>query len=71
MGDACSNMLVMTPTCGMMIATVVGSRSEFYQGESVTEIELPLKKFTETYFRITIIDEFGKRAWTNPIWLSS
>jgi hypothetical protein len=30
---------------------------------------LPLKRFKDSWFRITVIDEAGRRAWSNPFWL--
>ena len=47
-----------------------GSKGEFRDGELLTQWHLPIKKFSNAYFRITVIDENGKRAWTNPVWLN-
>ena len=39
-------------------------------GEGITECELPLAPFVGShYFRVTVVDAAGKRAWTNPVWL--
>ncbi len=39
-------------------------------GNGLTEAELSLDPFQSTgYFRITVRDEAGGRAWSNPIWL--
>lgn len=38
-------------------------------GEGLTEATLPLHMFRDGYFRVTIVDEAGNRAWSNPIWL--
>lgn len=38
-------------------------------GEDVRECELPLATFEGSYFRVTVMDAAGRRAWTNPIWL--
>ena len=46
-----------------------GARSKYITGEDLTEARLPLKKFKDGYFRITIRDKQGRRAWTNPVWL--
>ena len=46
-----------------------GSAVESKRGERLTEATLPLARFKGHYCRITIIDDAGKRAWSNPIWL--
>ena len=56
-----------------------GERYECRYGADLTETRIPLTMFHNagfevdpllgTYFRITIVDALGKRAWTNPIWL--
>ncbi|HVC32039.1 MAG TPA: CehA/McbA family metallohydrolase [Chloroflexota bacterium] len=38
--------------------------------DSLTECQFPLGPFAGSYCRVTVIDAAGKRAWTNPIWLS-
>jgi hypothetical protein len=38
-------------------------------GTGLTEATLPLAMFKCGYFRVTVVDEAGGRAWTNPIWL--
>jgi hypothetical protein len=45
-----------------------GSKAEKAQGEGLTEATLPIKRFKDSYMRITITDEKGLRAWTNPVW---
>jgi hypothetical protein len=37
-------------------------------GDGLTECTLPLDMFRR-YFRITVVDVAGGRAWTNPFWL--
>ncbi|MGO8947180.1 MAG: PHP domain-containing protein [Ktedonobacterales bacterium] len=39
-------------------------------GDSLTEITLSLDGFAGSYCRVTVIDHGGKRAWSNPIWLT-
>lgn len=35
----------------------------------MTECALPLSRFEASpYFRVTVVDANGARAWTNPIW---
>ena len=45
-----------------------GSRSE--HGCDLTRARLSLDPFGEgCYFRVTVTDDKGRRAWSNPIWL--
>jgi hypothetical protein len=45
-----------------------GSRSE--HGYGLTRARLSLEPFgEECYFRVTVTDDKGRRAWSNPIWL--
>lgn len=56
-----------------VIVTGVGARSQRHQGSPEQAVEtctLPLERFREHGFcRVTVVDDAGKRAWTNPIWL--
>lgn len=36
-------------------------------GDGLTECTLPVAMFTDTYFRVTVVDKDGGRAWTNPV----
>jgi hypothetical protein len=47
-----------------------GSRSERRHGNGLTGCRLPLERFSSSYCRVTIVDRFGRRAWSNPIWLA-
>jgi hypothetical protein len=38
-------------------------------GDGLTEGTLPLTMFNSGYFRVTVVDAAGGRAWSNPIWL--
>ncbi len=39
------------------------------RGDGVTSTTFSLDGFTDSYCRITVIDQHGRRAWSNPIWL--
>jgi hypothetical protein len=52
-----------------VFATGAGSVSRFVRGDGLTEATFPLEPFAGSYVRITVIDDAGKRAWSNPIWL--
>ena len=47
-----------------------GSRAKFVKGDGITEGHLPLKRFKDAYVRITVCDDQGRRAWSNPLWLT-
>ncbi len=39
-------------------------------GQALTQCSLPLDMFqSSAYVRVTVVDEAGNRAWSNPIWL--
>ncbi len=46
-----------------------GSRSLKVMGEELTEARFALKRFADSYLRITVVDAAGRKAWSNPIWL--
>ncbi len=46
-----------------------GAMSESCRGSGLTDCELPVKRFRGSWFRVTVIDDQQRRAWTNPIWL--
>ncbi|MCY4302259.1 MAG: CehA/McbA family metallohydrolase [Aestuariivita sp.] len=55
------------------VVTVQGSKcsAETKYGDNLTHITLPLNRFSASPFmRVTVIDQAGRRAWTNPIWKS-
>ena len=65
----CSPVDTITVVCGT-------SRTVSRFGRSITEAELDLSKLdngwlttkSSPWFRVTVIDHGGKRAWSNPIW---
>jgi hypothetical protein len=66
---ACSPVDTITVVCGT-------SRTVTRIGRAVTEAELDLKKLdngwlltkASPWFRVVLIDQAGRRAWSNPIW---
>ena len=46
-----------------------GARAQSQRGTDLTEVVFPLRRFAESYVRITAIDALGRLAWSNPIWL--
>lgn len=57
-----------------VIVTGLGAQSSREHGTPEQPIEsrtIPLERFMAGgYCRVTVIDDAGKRAWTNPIWLA-
>jgi histidinol phosphatase-like PHP family hydrolase len=45
-----------------------GWRSDVVIAEEVRDATLDLDKLRSPYWRLTVTDEDGKRAWTNPVW---
>ncbi len=37
-------------------------------GEPITEAEFDLAPFRGSYCRVTVVDQAGRQAWSNPIW---
>ncbi|PMP75147.1 MAG: phosphotransferase, partial [Roseiflexus castenholzii] len=45
-------------------------RSQRQLGQAITVCELPIPWIHEVpYIRVTVVDDAGRKAWTNPIWL--
>ena len=45
-----------------------GSKSQMVMGDGMEEATLPLKKIKDSWFRVTVADAEGRRAWSNPVW---
>jgi hypothetical protein len=45
-----------------------GWRSHVVLGDGLESVELDLSRLRSPFWRITVIDAHGKRAWTNPVW---
>ena len=60
---------VSTSEISTIILQGKSTRTVMRHGKSMTHNILPFEKLTPSpWLRLTIIDESGKRAWTNPIW---
>ena len=53
-----------------VMVTGRGSRAEKLLGKDLTSARLPLARFSDTFFRVTVVDNAGKKAWSNPVWLN-
>jgi len=65
------NNLVKVETSPAENITLVGkgSRSLSVNGNNITEAIFDLNQLDSNWFRISIIDKFGRFAWLNPVWL--
>jgi hypothetical protein len=57
-----------TPARSIALTGIHGWRSDVVIGESVTEAALALDTLRSPYWRVTVTDAGGRRAWTNPVW---
>lgn len=60
--------------CSPAAAIVVsgrGARSDRIHAPSLTAAEFSLAPFVGSYCRVTVVDQRGRRAWSNPIWLDA
>jgi hypothetical protein len=46
-----------------------GSEHHGGVGAPITEAEFDLAPFYGSYCRVTVVDQAGRRAWSNPVWL--
>ena len=69
-GDRSEVEIRTSPVKSIML---IGPKSRYLatHGAGITEHRFPLENFPDSYVRVTVIDESGKRAWSNPIWLDS
>jgi hypothetical protein len=47
----------------------LGARAQSTLGSDLTHADFSVDRFAGSYARITIVDDQGRRAWTNPIWI--
>ena len=52
-----------------IIAAGAGLATRCAHGQDVTRAILPIDCFAGGYVRITVTDDKGRLAWSNPIWL--
>jgi hypothetical protein len=65
------NGLLVIETSPVFQISIVGraSRNEKQWGTAMTRAELPIDKFKGDWCRIVAIDEAGKIAWSNPVYV--
>lgn len=63
-------VVVRCSPANRILLTGYASMCEQVSGNGLTGAELSLKRFKDSpYFRITVRDMHGGRAWSNPVWL--
>jgi hypothetical protein len=57
-----------SPARSVALTGIHGWRSDVATGERLEQVTLELAKLRSPYWRLTVSDAGGKRAWTNPVW---
>ena len=64
-----SEVLVCCSAASSVSVVGAGMGSRVVHGQELTRAKLSLEPFGEDgYFRVTVTDDKGRRAWSNPIW---
>jgi hypothetical protein len=66
-----TNNRTLTVRCSpasRIFVTGKGPTTKFVGGTGITHAEFDLSEFNSSYCRVTVRDELGQRAWSNPIW---
>lgn len=66
---AADEILIETSPVRTVFLTGPGSRCRHQRGDRLTSVSFPRQPFSGSYCRVTAVDDWGRRAWTNPIWL--
>ncbi|MCC6626379.1 MAG: CehA/McbA family metallohydrolase [Chloroflexi bacterium] len=61
---------VATSPARLIVVSGRAAASRVVRGPAVMEAALSVEPFAGSYCRVTVIDESGRRAWSNPIWLA-
>jgi hypothetical protein len=65
-----SEVIVECSPASTIIALGRGSAGAFSHGTGQRSARLPLDKFRKGgWLRVVVVDEAGRRAWSNPVWL--
>jgi hypothetical protein len=60
-------IVACSPASGV-VAVGDGTGSRLVHGHDLTRAVVPLESCQGPYVRITVVDDRGRRAWSNPIW---
>jgi len=63
------NVTVRCSPAGVISLQGRGSRSKTEMGDGIETATFDLYPFENSFFRVTVIDAEGRRAWSNPYWL--
>lgn len=65
------NLRVVCSSADAIFVSGRGSVARQARGSGLTQASFPISPFAGDYFRVTILDALGRRAWSNPIWMCS
>jgi hypothetical protein len=57
-----------SPARAVALTGIHGWRSDVAIAEELTEATLDLGRLRSPFWRLTVTDAAGRRAWTNPVW---
>tara|TARA_B100000959_G_scaffold238530_1_gene258551 strand:+ start:474 stop:755 length:282 start_codon:yes stop_codon:yes gene_type:complete len=63
-------VLVECSSASAVMFTGRGARADKVLGKDLRSARLPLRRFAQGHFRISIVDAQGNKAWSNPVWLT-
>jgi hypothetical protein len=66
--DGASVHVACSPVRSVALTGIHGWRSDVAIGEALEEATLDLARLRSPYWRLTVTDHAGRRAWTNPVW---
>lgn len=64
-----NDVVVDCSPASVVIISGRGSRSTKEMGNGLTRVRFPLARFRDAHFRITVVDDRHRKAWSNPVWL--
>ncbi len=64
-------LIINCSPASTIIAQGYGSAAIARHGENLTSVTLDLARFSRSpWLRVSIVDSYGKKAWSNPFWTS-
>ena len=60
--------IVACSPASAIVAVGGGIGTKLVHGQDITRASVPLDRCQGPYVRITVVDDKGRRAWSNPIW---
>ena len=64
-------LTVISSAAQTIYLTGGGSVSQRQRGDRIFGATFALERFRGSYCRVTVVDDWGRRAWSNPIWLDT